>query len=215
MTQLMPGRIEMADLSKFFEDLKEFDVNDIDFNRVGVWPLPGKIFLCLIVSALLVVGCYYGLIKDKKLVLQSEQAQEQKLRDDFTVKAHEAANLDAYREQMMKMKESFGALVSRLPTDTEVPGLLEDIDDKGVESRLQIDKIDLKQEIPAEIHYELPIEINVTGGYHEFGAFVSGIAGMPRIVTLHDFSISTGKDNVGLLNMNLIAKTYRYKPDGE
>jgi len=201
----------VADLNKFFEDLKEFDVNDIDFNRVGVWPLPGKIFLCLVVAALLIAGSYYFFIKDRKVQLAAATKQEQTLRADFTEKAYEAANLEAYREQMMLMEESFGALVSRLPTDTEVPGLLEDIDDKGIESNLDIQGIDLGAEVPTEVHVELPIKISVKGGYHEFGAFVSGIAGMPRIVTLHDFRITPDKD--GLLMMDMQAKTYRYKTE--
>ncbi|WP_096086056.1 type 4a pilus biogenesis protein PilO [Agaribacterium haliotis] len=204
----------MADMAKFLEQLQEFDVNDIDFNRVGVWPIPAKIFLCVLVSVALVAACYFVIIKDKKLALSAEVNKEQSLRADFERKAHEAANLDTYRAQMDKMEESFGALVARLPTDTEVPGLLEDIDDKGVESRLEINSISLQKEVASDIHVELPIKINVTGGYHEFGAFVSGIAGMPRIVTLHDFSITpTNKDGSGMLAMEMLAKTYRYKSE--
>ncbi len=201
----------MADINKFFEDLKEFDVNDIDFNRVGVWPLPGKILLCLLVAAVLIAGCFYLFVKEQKVQLEAVSLKEDRLKKDFEAKAFEAANLDAYREQMVRMEESFGALVSRLPTDTEVPGLLEDIDDKGLESNLNIEGIDLENEVITEVHVELPISVSVTGGYHEFGAFVSGIAGMPRIVTLHDFSISPDRD--GLLSMEMQAKTYRYKTE--
>ncbi len=201
----------MAEKASFIQQLQEFDVNDIDFNRVGVWPLPGKIFLALLVAALIAAGCYYFFIKDRQSRLDGEVAQEQGLRKDFTEKAHEAANLQVYRDQMVKMEESFGALVSRLPTDTEVPGLLEDIDDKGVESRLTINGIQLQKESAKQVHIELPIKVNVSGGFHEFGAFVSGIAGMPRIVTLHDFSILQEKGDTGLLVMNMDAKTYRYK----
>lgn len=201
----------MADLQNFLQQVQEFDVNDIDFNRVGVWPFPAKVFLCLIVSAVIVSACYFLLIKDRQVRLQSEVAKEQTLRDDFAKKAHEAANLQAYRDQMVVMEESFGALVSRLPTDTEVPGLIEDIDDKGVESRLTINEIKLQKEIVKQVHIELPIKVNVSGGYHEFGAFVSGIAGMPRIVTLHDFKISQDAAGSGVLVMDMEAKTYRYK----
>ncbi len=205
----------MADLSKFIEQLQDFDVNDIDFNRVGVWPAPGKIFLCLVAAGAIIAGCYFMFIKDRQLTLESEKTKEVSLRKDFETKAYEAANLETYREQMVKMEESFGALVSRLPSDTEVPGLLEDISDKGEESRLEIESIDLKKEVVSEIHVELPISIDVAGGYHEFGAFVSGIAGMPRIVTLHDFKIERDQKENGLLKMNMLAKTYRYKPEAE
>ena len=96
-----------------------------------------------------------------------------------------------------------------------MPGLLEDIDEKGVGSRLVIDSITLQPEKPAEFYVELPIDIKVTGGYHEFGSFVSGIAGMPRIVTLHNFSISRKKDSSSALVMEIQAKTYRYRNQGE
>lgn len=201
----------MTDMQKFVEDLRGFDVNDIDFNRVGVWPLPGKVLLALIASAAIIGACYFFMIKDKQASLDTEASKEQNLRSDFTEKAHEAANLQTYRDQMVEMEESFGALVSRLPSDTEVPGLLEDIDDKGVESRLVINKISLKPEQAKQVHIELPIEVNVSGGYHEFGAFVSGVAGMPRIVTLHDFEIRPESGDSGLLVMQMTAKTYRYK----
>ncbi len=203
----------MADLSKYIEQLQEFDVNDIDFNRVGVWPLPAKILLCILTSIAIVSACYFLVVKDKQLSLQGEKNTEDRLRADFETKAHEASNLAQYRAQMVTMRESYDALISRLPEKTEVPGLIEDIDDKGVESRLEINSIDLRQEVTTDIHIELPISIKVSGGYHEFGAFVSGIAGMPRIVTLHDFIIDRSKDNSGLLHMELEAKTYRYKPE--
>lgn len=202
----------MADLEKFFAQLQEFDVNDVDFNRVGVWPLPARVFLFVVAALAIISACYFLIVKDKQLQLETERVSEQSKRKDFSSKAHEAANLDTYRDQMKVMEESFGALVSRLPTDTEVPGLLEDIDDKGVESRLEIKSIDLGVETPSDIHVELPISISVSGGYHEFGAFVSGIAGMPRIVTLHNFAIvRSGDESAGVLEMTLEAKTYRYK----
>lgn len=208
----------MADLNKYMEQLQSLDINDIDWDRVGVWPIPARIFLCLLAAGLIVFAGYYFIVKDKNKERDIAASQEVDLRRSFEAKAYEAANLDAYRQQMEEMKESFGALVSRLPTDTEVPGLLEDIDDKGVESRLIIKSIDLKPEVSTEFHIELPINISVTGGYHEFGAFVSGIAGMPRIVTLHDFKISKAgaKDaaSTGDLSMDILAKTYRYKTQG-
>ena len=109
------------------------------------------------------------------------------------------------------MEESFDALKKQLPDDTEVPDLVDDIDEKGVQSRLVINSIKLQAEKPAEFYIELPIDIKVSGGYHEFGAFVSGIAGMPRIVTLHDFSIKREGATGATLNMDIQAKTYRYK----
>jgi type IV pilus assembly protein PilO len=201
----------MADLAKSFAQLKDFDVNDIDFNRVGVWPAPAKIFLCALAIGLIVAACYFLFVKDKEALLEREIAKESSLRADFQTKAHDAANLEAYRVQMAQMEESFKAIVSRLPSETEVPDLIEDVDDKGEESRLVINNIGMLPEVQSDVHVEKPFNITVTGGYHEFGAFVSGIAGMPRIVTLHDYSIGSAPGNTGQLQMKILARTYRYR----
>jgi type IV pilus assembly protein PilO len=142
------------------------------------------------------------------------QDQESTLKQEFEKKAFQVANLDAYRRQMVEMEESFGALISQLPSDTEVPGLLEDITNKGLLNGLSISSIDLQPEISREFYVELPIAIVASGSYHDLGAFVSGMAGLPRIVTLHDFTIRASGDNAPALSMNITAKTYRYK-DGE
>jgi type IV pilus assembly protein PilO len=112
---------------------------------------------------------------------------------------------------MLEMEESFGALVSQLPSDTEVPGLLEDITNKGEQNGLAISKIDLLPEVPQEFYIELPISIVAVGSYHDLGAFISGMAGLPRIVTLHDFNIASSGSNTNQLEMNIVAKTYRYR----
>ncbi|WP_086930316.1 type 4a pilus biogenesis protein PilO [Agarilytica rhodophyticola] len=205
----------MADLNKYIEQLQNFDVNDIDWERIGVWPLPARIFVCLLACGAILFACHFFIVKDKNTVLEAAKSKETQLRRSFESKAYEAANLDRYRQQMEEMSGTLNVLVSRLPSNIEVPGLLEDIDDKAVEARLDIEGIKPEKEIQTEFHIELPIKINVTGGYHEFGAFVSGIAGMPRIVTLHDFSIKRDRDQGSSLNMEIIAKTYRYKSQEE
>ena len=200
----------MANTSDFMEQLKNFNLSDVDWERVGVWPLPGRILLFVIAITVILVGAYFAFVKDKNAQLTGEQRKELDLKTKFEKKAYEASNLEKYRAQMVEMQESFGALVKQLPSDTEVPGLLEDIDEKGIDSRLNIESITLQPEKISEFYVELPIEIKVSGGYHEFGAFVSGVAGMPRIVTLHDFSINKEK-SAGNLKMTIQAKTYRYK----
>ena len=200
----------MADVREYIEQLQNLDFNDIDWERIGVWPLPVRILLIVVAVIVIFVGCHFLIVKEKLSQLEFAQEKEQTLKKSFQTKAFDAANLDRYRKQMIEMDKSFGALISRLPSDTEVPDLLEDIDDKGVESRLTIDTIDLQDEVATEFYIELPININVSGGYHEFGAFISGVAGMPRIVTLHDFSIKEKGGQAGLLNMTITAKTYRY-----
>ena len=202
-------------LEDTLKQLNQLDINDIDFSRVGVWPLAGRIFLLIVISAVLAGGGYFFMIKDRYSQLEFAANKERELFTQFERKSFEAANLDAYREQLVEMEETFGALLKQLPKDTEVPGLLEDIDEFGRGSGLTIQKVALEGEQVGEFYVELPIRIEVQGGYHEFGAFISGIAGMPRIVTLHDFDIKTSKDGAALLNMVVNAKTYRYKDQGE
>lgn len=200
----------MADLNEYIEQLQNFDFNDIDWERIGVWPAPARIFVAVLAAVAIVIACHFGIVKDKNQQLARAETEERSLRKSFEAKAFEAANLDRYRQQMAEMSGTLDALVSRLPGSIEVPELLDDIDDKGTEARLKIDSITPQSEVQTEFHIELPIDISVTGGFHEFGAFVSGIAGMPRIVTLHDFSINRSR-NEGSLKMNITAKTYRYR----
>jgi type IV pilus assembly protein PilO len=205
----------MADFREYIDQLKAIEPSEINWERVGVWPLPARIFLAIVAGGAIVAAAYFLVVKDKQLQLDDEVRKEVSLKETFQKKAFEASNLEKYRQQIAEMEESFEALKKQLPNDTEVPGLLEDIDEKGVGSRLVIDSITLQPEKPAEFYVELPIDIKVTGGYHEFGSFVSGIAGMPRIVTLHNFSISRKKDSSSALVMEIQAKTYRYRNKGE
>lgn len=201
-----------------FEDtmrsLREFDVNNLDFDNVGSWPVPIKVLIWVVLVSLVLAAGYYYHIEELQAQLAKVEAQEVELKKDFEKKAFQAANLEAYREQMVEMEESFGALVSQLPSDTEVPGLLEDITNKGLLNGLEISSIDLQTETAREFYVELPIAINASGSYHDLGAFISGMAGLPRIVTLHDFTISSSGNDANHLKMNIVAKTYRYK-DGE
>jgi type IV pilus assembly protein PilO len=201
-----------------FEDtmrsLREFDINDLDFDNVGSWPGPVKLFIWVAVLVGVMVAGYYYHIEDLQQTLAKEQGQEEELKKDFEKKAFQAANLEAYRKQLAEMEETFGALVSQLPSDTEVPGLLEDITNKGLLNGLAISSIDLQAEQAKEFYVELPISITASGSYHDLGAFVSGLASLPRIVTLHDFRISApGGGDANHLNMSITAKTYRYRDE--
>ena len=200
-------------LENTMRSLREFDLSDLDLDNVGSWPLAIKVIVWALLLILVLVGGYYYHIEDLQLKLAEAEAKEVTLKKDFEKKAFQAANLDAYRQQMVEMEESFGALVSQLPSDTEVPGLLEDITNKGLLNGLTIDSIDLQKEKAREFYVELPIAISASGSYHDLGAFISGMAGLPRIVTLHDFQITTEKKNGNSLDMKIIAKTYRYKDE--
>ena len=153
--------------------LREFDFGNLDYENVGSWPTPIKVGAALLVLAFLLVGGYYYQIDGLREKLNSERNSEADLRRDFERKSFEAANLEAYKRQMLEMEESFGALVSQLPSDTEVPGLLEDITNKGEQNGLAISKIDLLPEVPQAFYIELPISIVAVGSYHDLGAFIS------------------------------------------
>jgi type IV pilus assembly protein PilO len=195
--------------SDALQELKEFDVNELNADDIGSWPIAIKVIVWVIVFvAVLVAGYMYDVSGLQKNLVQ-EQKKELDLRSEFERKAYQAANLNAYRTQMVQMEESFGALVSQLPSDTEVPGLLEDITNKGLSSGLDINSITLSNEIVQEFYVEKPFQIVVRGNYHDIATFVSGIASLPRIVTLHDFEILQSDD--ATLSMKITAKTYRYK----
>lgn len=195
-------------VSELTEGLKDFDINDLDINSAGSWPLIIKIIVWAIVLSLVIFLGYYLKLNDMNAKLDKVVSKESTLKQDYKQKAFKAANLDTYRQQMLDMEKSFGALVKQLPSDTEVPGLLEDITHTGLGSGLEIKSITLQPERAAEFYVELPIEIQVQGTFHDFGSFVSGVASLPRIVTLHDFTIVPS--NSGLLNMTITAKTFRY-----
>jgi type IV pilus assembly protein PilO len=195
---------------KSVNELKTFDWNEIgDPESIGVWPGPVKLLLATVLFAACLGGGYWFHIKNLQATLTRVVAEEATLRTDLESKAVLAANLEAYRQQMTDMEEMFGALLSQLPGQTEVPGLLEDITFTGVGSGLEFSSIQLQSEVAQEFYVELPINIAVTGSFHDFGAFVSGVASLPRIVTLHDFTINAG-ENRSELNMQITARTYRY-----
>ena len=205
-------------MSSFVDSLKsliELDLADLDLENVGNWPAAVKVIAGVLLFAVLVAAGYYYHIDGLNKRLAQVQAEEAELRRDFEKKAFEAANLEAYKRQMVEMEESFGALVSQLPSDTEVPGLLEDITTKGEMNGLKIDTIDLLDEQEQEFYIELPIAINAVGSYHDLGAFISGMAGLPRIVTLHDFEILSSQEAGNQLAMSITAKTYRYRDGGD
>ncbi|MCW7556313.1 type 4a pilus biogenesis protein PilO [Endozoicomonas gorgoniicola] len=196
-------------MGESLKKLNEVNLSDLDFENVGAWPLPIRIISCLLVLLLVIFLGYQFHLSGLQTQLDREIAKEKELKEQFRTKAFQSANLGAYREQMRQIEDSFGKLVRQLPSDTEVPGLLEDITFTGRGAGLQFEAIKLEPEIATEFYIELPISITVKGNYHDLGSFVSGVASLPRIVTLHDFSIDplSGSNK---LKMNILARTYRY-----
>ena len=198
-------------LTEQLKALNEFDLADLDLDNMGGWPNALKATVMVLLFLLLLGAGFYWHIEDLNKRLAGVEQEEQSLRRDFEKKAFEAANLDAYKAQLAAMEERFGALVAQLPSETEVPGLLEDITDKGELNGLSIKRIDLLDEQAETFYVELPIAIEAVGSYHDLGAFISGMAGLPRIVTLHDFEIILSDGAGPMLDMSIQAKTYRYR----
>lgn len=202
-----------------FSKLNEFDINDIDIEdikKIGSAPTIVKVSI-VIVLCLIAAGA--GIFFDTKVQLEKLEAaevQETSLRITFDKKQSKAANLDAYTQQLDDMKTSFGALVRQLPNKTEIESLLTDISQTGIASGLEIDFFKPEGLSPKEFYAEFPIKLRVTGRYHQFGKFVSGVAALPRIVTMRNISITKSSDKSGvLLEMEVTAVTYQYLDEQE
>jgi type IV pilus assembly protein PilO len=196
------------------EELRALDPRD-----PGRWPFlvrAGAVSTCFFVLALLAI--YFFVWTDLNPQLQQLQDQEQQLRDEFRNKHAKATNLDVYKQQLADIEKSFGAMLRQLPSKTEVDNLLVDISQTGLASALDQKLFQPETEVKKDFYAERPIKIRFAGSYHQFGAFVSGIAALPRIVTLHDVKIEPVSKSGGVfdqLQMDLTAKTYRYLDDEE
>ena len=198
------------DLQPYLDKINEFDPNDIDWENMGSWPIAGKAIFCTVISLAILIGGYFMMLEPMQKKLTREIEQERQLKKDFENKAFQVANLEDYKAQMIEMEQSFESILKQLPRDTEVPGLIDDISLAALNNGLDLKVISPEKQVSTEFYNELPIQIEVEGDYHELGAYVSSVASLPRIVTLHDFSITKkGKDN-DALSLKILAKTYRY-----
>jgi type IV pilus assembly protein PilO len=189
------------------EELKSLDVND-----VGRWPLLFRAAVIIIVfAAVLIAGVYLTIVQDKRPQLQRAQEDEKSLRITFENKQRKAANYDAYKEQLSQIEQSFGTMLRQLPGETEIPSLIVDVSQTGLAAGLQEKLFQPQPEIPKDFYAEKPIKIRLSGGYHEIAKFVSGVATLPRIVTLHDINITPeDKNRYDSLSLEVTARTYRY-----
>ncbi|ESP94819.1 MULTISPECIES: type 4a pilus biogenesis protein PilO [Pseudoalteromonas] len=189
--------------------LQEIDWNEVELDNIGEWPLPVKIICCsLVVLVMLIIG-YTMLVSTSIDRYESAVSKEQELRKNYRIKYGRANNLELYRQQMLDMEDQFSQLLRKLPTSNETPGLLDDLTYVGTSSGLTFLKIGWLPEVKKEFYTELPINLEVVGTYHEFGEFVSKVAQLPRIVSLHDFRIENAGNNA--LVFGVVAKTYRYE----
>lgn len=198
----------LDDLRKF--DLRNFDLRDIDVRAAGDWPPAGKIFAIALVGLLILVAGYYFVITKTLEDLESRRQAEQQLRQQFVFKYRQAVNLDAYREQLKQLKESFETMRRQLPDSNEIANLLVEITQAGLGRGLEFKLFQPGEARPAGFYSELPISIEVTGPYHQLAEFASDVAGFPRIVTLHDISLMPAGKDTELLIMKGMAKTYQY-----
>ncbi|TGG93280.1 pilus assembly protein PilP [Natronospirillum operosum] len=205
-------------LKDSLQQLQDFDFNNIEWERMGVWPAPVKVlFVLLIMGAILTIG-YFLLLKPAQENLQRVQAEESRLMDDYESKAFQVANLEEYREQLQSMRETFETVLRQLPDDTEIPDLLVDINDTAEFSGLTVNELSIDSPEPEELFIEQPLNLEAVGGYHEIGAFVSGMSALPRIVTLHNFSLEPTGDQGSAgprLRLRIDVKTYQYRDAAE
>lgn len=214
----------MSDAAKKGFDLQEFinTLNTLDPQNIGSWPTAVKIFIYMLTFVVVLVMGYMLDLSGIRETLDTGKQQQATLLGEFEGKVFKAQNLEVYKRQLKDMEDSFGALLRQLPQETEVPGLLEDITHTGLGSGVDFDSIELGAEAKKEFYSEQPINILAHGDYHAFGAFVSGIAALPRIVTLHDFSIQpkaaarAGDGSAApVLAIKIQAKTYRYSESAD
>lgn len=195
-------------------DINLDQFKNLDFDNVGDWPGLVKGFFTVLVFTLVVGLAYYFDTTDQIIRLEKEERKEVDLKSEFETKQRKAVNLVAYRNQMKDMCESFRGMLRQLPTNTEIPGLIDDISQSEAYSGLEFRETEYLKERKAQFYTEKPVSIVVSGDYHQLGMFVSRVSSLPRIVTLHDLSINKPKGNRNPDNNNLtlqvLAKTYRY-----
>jgi type IV pilus assembly protein PilO len=190
------------------------ELNELELDNLGDWPAPVKFILVLLLCIGMGVGWYYFNTEDQLIALETVEKKELELRQSFERKQAKAVNLGKYKKQLEEMRESFGAMLRQLPNKTEVADLLVDVSQTGLAAGLEFELFDPQGEVQKEFYAELPIRMRLIGDYHEFGEFVSGLAALPRIVTIHDVKITQrtakkdGKETILVLDST--AKTYRY-----
>lgn len=209
----------------------EFNLNDLNADNIGDWPKPVKIAILIFVFIVLVFLGYRLDISSKLSELDQKQSEEKKLQDSYAIKSNLSSNLNQYRDQLKQVKARFQSLLMQLPTQTEVPGLLEDISKTGIANGLEFTYFKPQPEVVHDFYAELPIDISVKGDFHHIALFISQITALNRIVTLHDFNLALPKEdnstknknasdnkqnntNSNILILDIKAKTYRYTGQG-
>jgi len=186
------------------------ELNNLELDNIGSWPPAAKLMAIAAICITILIAGYFLIISNQVATLKIVEAKEVELKQLFEMKQRKASNLASYQQQMNDIETTFGTLLKQLPGETEVAGLLTDISETGLSSGLEFELFKPQTELPIDFYAELPINIRVKGTYHEFGKFISSIANLPRIVTLHNFTIEPDRNKPQILRMEATAKTYRY-----
>ncbi|WP_374013298.1 type 4a pilus biogenesis protein PilO [Pseudoxanthomonas koreensis] len=201
---------------------KKFKVSDLDFNNIGGWPQQAKVGFCVLVAIFILVMAYLLVIRGKSEELQGLESKEAQLRTTFEVEQGKAANLEPLRQQLAQMEQVLQQMLRQLPSRTEMPDLIIDISQTALSSGLTNELFQPGPETPKEFYAEKPIALRMVGNYHQFGAFVSGVASLPRVVilTMHDIQLQPkekgqGISRAGSLELSGTVKTYRYLDETE
>ncbi|TDX29906.1 type IV pilus assembly protein PilO [Modicisalibacter xianhensis] len=199
-------------LSAELRRLRDLDWRELDLREAGTWPVSLQVISCLLVFAAVFWLVQWFMVAPQAESLERARAQERELLGQYEAKAYQAANLPMMREQMDELESRMAELLQMLPTGAEVPTLIDNISDTALDNQLIIDFIRLRSPVPQEFYTEQPFDIRVRGDYHRIAAFLSGVAGLPRIVTLHDFTL-TPVDEAGTLQLSMLAKTYSHREE--
>ena len=191
------------------------ELNNLNFSNLGNWPVAAKAALMVLLAALIAGAWFYFDSRDQFALLERYQKEEGALKSEFLLKQDKVLNLEIYKQQLEEMKVDFAEMLRQLPDKSEIADLLVDVSQTGLAAGLEFELFQPLSELEKDFYVELPIKIKVIGGYHEFGGFVSGLAALPRIITMHDVKITKAKAGDGAnLVMEAMAKTYRYIGDG-
>ncbi len=193
------------------------EIRDLDFNDLGNASTGAKAFLLAFVALLILAGGYWFIVKDQRTDLAGREREEQQLREEFSNKQRKAASLDIYEQQLAQMRDMLRSLLRQLPSKTEMPDLLVDISQTALAAGIETELFEPRPEQPRDFYAEQPISIRMTGGYHQFGNFVSGVASLSRVVilTMQDISLEPIDGRPGILRMEGTVTTYRYLDDTE
>jgi type IV pilus assembly protein PilO len=201
---------------------KKVKLSDLDFNNIGGWPQNAKIGFCVLVTALIVLLAYLLVIRGKNEELAGLESKERDLRSSFETEQGKAANLEPLRQQLAQMEQVLQQMLRQLPSKTEMPDLIIDISQTALSSGLSNELFKPGAETPREFYAEKPIALRMVGNYHQFGAFVSGVASLPRVVilTMHDIQLQPKNRQAGIrangvLELSGTVKTYRYLDEFE